>query len=366
MEGNARISSGILVCYLIRRGLKRSLFVAGVTMVATIFVLVACSAPQDQKGQSNTTSQAGTADWKAVEQALGKAGVTQPDNVYKVALPRSDLHVKIGTVEVKPALALGSWVAFRKLAAETMVMGDLVLTEDEVGPVMAKLQEGGIEITGLHNHVLNETPRVMYMHISGHGDAVKLAQAIHEGLVLSKTPLVPPPAGPEEQFALDTKQLDQIVGRSGKVNGGVYQFAIPRAEKITEGEAATGAEPIPASMGLATAVNFQTTGEDRAAITGDFVLVASEVNPVIRALRENGIAVTALHMPLPFTYAGRLEIDGKSTYLLLQGERTLWVAVGGSAGDFMLTSVGPDGLLFTHQPTGLTQVLAAPGVAIAN
>ncbi len=315
MKKNARLSNGTLVRYLVRRGLKRFLLTserpserphpcgraarilacAFLLTACVIFVLVACSAPRDQKGQSNTGQQAGAADWKPVEQALGKAGSMQSDGAYKVALPRADLHVKVGTVEVKPALALGSWVAFRKLAAETMVMGDLVLTEAEVGPVMAKLQEGGIEITALHNHILNESPRVMYMHISGHGDRVKLALAIHEGLALSKTPLTAPAAGPEEPFALDTKQLDQVVGRSGKVNGGVYQFAIPRAEKITEGEAALGSEPIPASMGLATAVNFQPTGQARAAITGDFVLIASEVNPVIRALGENGIAVTALH-----------------------------------------------------------------------
>jgi hypothetical protein len=238
-------------------------------------------------------------DWKPIEQAIGKAGAIQPDGVYKIGLPRTDLHVKIGDIEVKPTLALGSWVAFRKMAAETMVMGDLVLTEDEVGPVMAKLQEGGIEITALHNHLLNENPRVMYMHISGHGDAVKLAQAIHDALALSKTPLVAPAAAQPDKIAdqidLDTKQLDQILGRSGKLNGGVYQFGIARSEKIFEGEESRGTQAIPSSMGLATAINFQPTGSGRAAITGDFVLLADEVNPVIATLRQNGIAVTALH-----------------------------------------------------------------------
>ena len=246
-----------------------------------------------------------TTDWRPIEVAMGKAGAIQPDGVYKIGLPRIDPHVKVGEVDVKPALALGSWVAFRKLTAETMVMGDLVLTEDEVGPVMAKLQEGGIEITALHNHVFNESPHILYMHIEGHGDAVKLAQAIHAAVSLSKTPFAAPapagtPAGPpasaaSEQFPLDTKQLDQIIGRAGKLNSGVYQFSIPRAEKITEGEMAHGGEPIPASMGLATAVNFQPTGEGRAAITGDFVLTAGEVKPVMEVLRANGIAVTALH-----------------------------------------------------------------------
>jgi hypothetical protein len=235
-------------------------------------------------------------DWKQVEQTIGKAGSVQADGVYKIGLPRTDLRVKVGDVEIKPTLALGSWVAFRKLAAETVVMGDLVLTEDEVGPVMGKLQDGNIQITALHNHLLNESPRVMYMHIDGHGDAVKLAQAIQAALVLSKTPLTAPPASPQpEQIDLDTKQLDQIIGRTGKINGGVYQFAVPRAEKIAAGEIAHGAEPIPASMGLATAINFQPTGSGHAAITGDFVLISSEVNPVIATLRANGIAVTALH-----------------------------------------------------------------------
>ena len=235
-------------------------------------------------------------DWKPIEQAIRKAGTLQPDGVYKIGLPRTDLHVKVGDIEIKPALALGSWVAFHKMAAETMVMGDLVLTEGEVAPVMGKLQEGGIEITALHNHLLNESPRVMYMHINGHGDAVKLAQAIHDALSLSKTPLTAPASAPAtEQFNLDTKQLDQILGRVGKINGGVYQYAIPRGEKVFQGEGTRGAEAIPSSMGLATAINFQPTGAGRAAVTGDFVLSAEEVNAVIAALRQSGIAVTALH-----------------------------------------------------------------------
>ncbi|HEY3026158.1 MAG TPA: DUF1259 domain-containing protein [Pyrinomonadaceae bacterium] len=274
-------------------------------VVAGFLVLqTAClkgNAPQTSTRQASS----GQADWKPVEQAMGKAGSVLPDGVYKIGLPRTDLQVKVGNVELKPTLALGSWVAFRKLTAETIVMGDLVLTEDEVGPVMSRLQEGGLEVTALHNHVFNESPHILYMHIEGHGDAVKLAQAIHAAVALSKTPFTaaaptatPAAAAPSpasEQFPLDTKQLDQIIGHAGKLNSGVYQFSIPRTEKITEGEMAHGGEPIPASMGLATAVNFQATGEGRAAITGDFVLTAGEVNNVIRSLHESGIAVTALH-----------------------------------------------------------------------
>ena len=230
-------------------------------------------------------------DWSGVEQAIGKAGTVQPDGVYKISLPRSDLHVRVRDVEIKPALALGSWLAFVRTGNETMVMGDLVLTEDEVTAVLTKLQDGGIEQTALHNHVLNETPRVMYMHISGNGDAVKLARAIHGALALTHTPLTSPPAALAAQnIDLNTSEIDRIMGRSGKVNGGVYQFSIPRAEEIRD-----AGMIIPPSMGVSTAINFQPTGGGRAAITGDFVLVASEVNPVIRALRASGIEVTALH-----------------------------------------------------------------------
>src|SRR6266496_6277873 len=159
--------------------------------LTTLFVLVACSAPQNNSGANNNQQPAAT-DWKPVEQALGKAGSVQPGDVYKVSLPRSDLQVSVGGVQVKAPLALGSWVAFKKASDMTMVMGDLVLTEDEVTPVMTKLQEGGVEVTALHNHVLHESPRVMYMHIHAMGEAVKIAKAIHDALALSKTPFTAP------------------------------------------------------------------------------------------------------------------------------------------------------------------------------
>ena len=272
------------------RQTKRIIFCVASFVVATLFVLVACSAPQIQSAQTNS-QQASTTDWKAVEQALGKAGSVQPGDVYKVSLPRSDLQVAVGGVQVKAPLALGSWVAFKKTGNMTMVMGDLVLTEDEVTPVLTKLQEGGVEQTALHNHVLHESPRVMYMHISAMGDGVRIAKAIHDALALSKTPFAAAAAGNQIQvLGIDTKQIDAIMGRSGKVNGGVYQFSVPRAEKITDNEM-----EVPPSMGVAHAINFQPTGGGKAAITGDFVLIASEVNPVIRALRDSGIEVTALH-----------------------------------------------------------------------
>ena len=296
MRGYAKVEG--IINRSAQRSVRRIALLAGSLLLANAFsILVACSAPEGPE-QANNAPQAAPADWKAVEQALGKAGSMQPGDVYKVSLPRSDLKVTAGGVQLKPALALGSWVAFKKAGDRTRVMGDLVLTEDEVTPVMTKLQEGGVEVTALHNHVLHESPRVMYMHIHGMGDAVKIAKAIHDALALSKTPFAPPTPGVQnEDIGIDTKQLDQILGQSGKVNGGVYQFSIPRVEEINDGPATldTKGPVIPPSMGVAQAINFQPTGAGKAAITGDFVLVASEVNTVIKALREHGIEVTALH-----------------------------------------------------------------------
>jgi hypothetical protein len=228
--------------------------------------------------------------WKAVDDAIGRAGQDQPDGTHKYALPRKDMNVTVSGVQIKAGLALGSWVAFKPTSqGNSMVMGDLVLAEDEVPPVMAELQSGGIEITALHNHLIGETPRVMYMHIHGMGNAANLAKAIHQAISKTKTPDAGAAAAPPD-LDIDTKQIDQILGHGGKNNGGIYQVGVPRAEHVTD-----GGMVIPNSMGVATALNFQPTGGGKAAITGDFVLVAKEVNPVIKALRENGIAVTALH-----------------------------------------------------------------------
>ena len=291
MKRDRNITRRVLIHLSLARKTRRVVVSLVAFAVATLFVLVACSAPQNQSTQSNNQPQAAATDWKPVEQALGKVGSVQPGDVYKVSLPRSDLKVTVGGVELKPALALGSWVAFKKTGDMTMVMGDLVLTEDEVTPVMTKLEEGGVEPTALHNHVLHESPRVMYMHIHAMGDSVKIAKAIHDALALSKTPFAAPAAAaPNQDLGIDTKQIDQIMGQSGKANGVVYQFSIARADKIMDNDM-----EIPPAMGVAQAINFQPTGGGKAAITGDFVLLASEVNPVIKALRDNGIEVTALH-----------------------------------------------------------------------
>jgi hypothetical protein len=230
-------------------------------------------------------------DWKAVEEAIGRSGQVSGE-VIRFGMPRKDLHVMLDGVEIKPALALGSWLAFKKGGNSAMVMGDLVLTEGEVQPVMAKLQEGGIQESALHNHLIGESPRVLYMHIASHGDAVQMAKAIREALALTRTPPpdAPAAAAPTSDLGFDQKQVEQTLGHAGKVNGGVLQIGVPRSETITDSGMA-----IPPSMGVATALNFQSTGNGRAAITGDFVLLNTEVNPVMRTLRQNGIAVTAVH-----------------------------------------------------------------------
>jgi len=228
--------------------------------------------------------------WTPVGQALGKSGSEMPGGIYRVGMPRTDLHVTLDGVELKPTFALGSWVAFEPMGRETMVMGDLVLTEDEIQPVMKKLQEGGLEITALHNHLLKAQPATFYMHVFGHGEPVTLARALHEAIILSKTPLGDTLPTAVSQIDLDTAMIDRVIGAKGQIAGGVYQISIPRSETIKSHGMA-----VPPPMGGAESINFQPLGNGRAAITGDFVLTATEVTPVMRALRENGIDVTALH-----------------------------------------------------------------------
>src|SRR5260370_2877729 len=253
--------------------------------------LLACSCtfaqPQDDS----------TATWKPVEAALGRSGQMQPGDVYKFALPRRDMKVVKDGVTVAPGLALGSWLAFKKMGNEAMVMGDLVLTEDEIEPVMLKLQQNGIEQTSIHNHLLGETQRVIYMHVAGHGDPVVLARSFVSALALTKTPFPPttPPAAALQTLDLKTSEVEQALGYAGKANGGVLQFSVPRMEKISD----SGMD-VPPAMGTATAINFQPTGQGKAAISGDFVLLAAEVNPVISALLTHGIDVDAMHNHMLF------------------------------------------------------------------
>jgi len=237
-----------------------------------------------------TSAAAADTDWSKVDQALGRKGADQPGGVHKFSFPRSDLNVVVDGVELKPALALGSWVAFQPAGSDAMCMGDLVLTETEISAVMKRLVDDGIEITAVHNHLLRTSQPVVYMHIAGHGEPAKLADTIHAALALSKTPLTQAPPAPAASPAFDTASLDAALGFKGTVNGEVYQFSIPRAEAISE-----GGMSIPPSMGTAIGINFQATSAGKVATTGDFVLLGKEVNPVVKALRDHGIEVTALH-----------------------------------------------------------------------
>jgi hypothetical protein len=239
-----------------------------------------------------TAAHAQEVDWKKVDEVMGRSPAVAGD-VHRYNWPRTDLNVTVDGVTIKPALALGGWTAFKPMHGEVMVMGDLVLLDTEVNPVMAKLLENGVEVTAVHNHLLRANPPTYYMHIGGHGDPVKFATAIHTALAESKTPMTPPtpPAAPPA-VDLDTAQLDSIIGVKGTNNGGVYAFGVPRRDPITEG----GMQITPVGpMGAANAINFQPTGGGKAAITGDFLVTGEEVNPLIKTLRQNGIEVTAIH-----------------------------------------------------------------------
>lgn len=240
----------------------------------------------------STAAGAQEIDWQKVDDVFGRKAAVSGD-AHRYGFPRSDLSVTLDGVAIKPAFALGGWVVFKPAHGGAMVMGDLVLLETEINPVMLKLIEGGMEITAVHNHLLRASPATFYMHVGGHGDPAKMAAVIRDALGSSKTPLATTVgAAQPPSVDLDTAQLDQIIGVKGQSNGGVYQFAVPRRDPISEG----GMQLAPVGpMGVAEAINFQPTGDGKAAITGDFVLTGDEVNPVIQALRSNGIEVTALH-----------------------------------------------------------------------
>src|SRR6478609_5360524 len=236
-------------------------------------------------------AKAADIDWKKVDAAIGKSAAVSGE-VHRYGLPRSDLKVTLDGVAIKPALALGGWVAFAPVHGEAMVMGDLVLLETEITPVMTKLLDGGLDITAIHNHILRASPATFYMHVGGHGDPEKLATVIRSALSVSKTPFDPPAttAGPAPAVDLDTAKLDEIIGVKGNAVGGVYQFGVPRRDPAME-----SGMPVNGPLGGANAINFQPTGNGKAAITGDFLVTGDEVNPLIRALRAGGIEVTAIH-----------------------------------------------------------------------
>lgn len=227
-------------------------------------------------------------DWKAVQDVLGRQGIHQGD-MLKVTFPRTDLKVVLGDVTIDPGLALTSWVAFKPMDTSTMMMGDLSLLESEVPAVMKELISQGVEITALHNHLMDEHPTVMYMHFAGIGGAAKLAAALKAALSGTATPPTATQSPAPSGTAPDWSTVESILGYRGSHKGNVLQIGIPRAGAIQE----HGME-IPPFMGMANSINFQITAS-KAAITGDFVLTANEVNPVLHALDEHGIVVTALH-----------------------------------------------------------------------
>jgi uncharacterized protein DUF1259 len=257
---------------------------AVIMLVASLYATAPAHTMGDQKAAG---------EWKAVEDVFGFPPANLPGGVVRFNMPRKDLHVTIGGTEVKPALALGGWAAFHHVGDnDAMIMGDLVLTEDEVAPVMKALEDGGVEITALHNHLNGESPKVMYLHMGGHGDPVKLAKTIKQAVGLTKTPL-PQGGGAKESAAdlgFDVAGVEKIMGRQGSVSGGVLHFNAPRAEKLTEEGMDT-----PPSMGAGTVINFQPTGNGRAAIAGDFAMTGKEVGPVMKVLLDNGIQAVALH-----------------------------------------------------------------------
>ena len=225
-----------------------------------------------------------------IDQALGRSG-QKSGEVYKLSFPRTDLHVVVNGVVIKPGLALGSWAAFSGTDDKAMVMGDLVLLQDEVNPVMKKLRDAGFEITAVHNHLLDEDPRLMYMHYMGEGNSKQLATSVHDALAASKTPLgKPASASADSENPAWVKAVQDAVGRQGTFKSGVLSFAVPRSNAITS----SGLTITPA-QGVAESINFQEAGSEKVATTGDFVLTADEVNPVITALEDHNIVVTALH-----------------------------------------------------------------------
>jgi hypothetical protein len=229
-------------------------------------------------------------DTAKIDQALGRSGQKIAD-VYKVGFPRTDLHVSVHGLALKPGLALGSWAAFTGTDSNAMVMGDLVLLEDEVNPVMEKLRSAGFEISGVHNHLIGETPHVMYMHYMGHGEVSQIAGSLGAALAVSKTPLEKPAAATEQPAQPSwVKTVDGSMGRLGTFKGGVLSYGIPRADTITVGDLT-----IAPAAGVAESINFQEADTGNVATTGDFVLTADEVNPVISELHAHHIAVTALH-----------------------------------------------------------------------
>jgi hypothetical protein len=239
--------------------------------------------------QQTPAPATGGLDTAAIDQALGRTGQMQDGGVYKVTAPRSDLKVTVNGIAIRPGLALGSWMAFKRAANNTVAHGDLVLLGTEVNPVISALQQGGMEITAVHNHVIGESPMVMYVHFWGQGAEAQLARTLAAVLGKTATPAASTAAADTAPFK-GGDELQTALGRKGTVRNGVLAVSVARPEKITM----MGVE-LPPSMGMATALNFQATDDGRIAGTGDFVMIGDEVNRVAKALRDHDIEISALH-----------------------------------------------------------------------
>ena len=230
------------------------------------------------------------AEIAAISTALGRPGTAMPGGVYRVGLPRADLVVTLDGVRLRPGFALGSYAAFEALPGKTLVVGDLCLLEREIEPVMTQFRKDGIEVTALHNHLRNEMPHVMFLHFIGVGDAAALAQGLRRALDLTATPMAPARPPPSTDVPAFADEVQNAIGRKGTASDGVLSFGVPRADKVT-----VRGMPVTAGMGVTNALNVQDAGSGRVATTGDFVLIASEVDPTVAALRAHGFEVTAMH-----------------------------------------------------------------------
>jgi hypothetical protein len=277
---------------LVRQEMRKTLWRLIPALAALACGGAGSTAGDSASGTANDSAApaAATIDWTRVDSAFCRTGAMQPGDVRRYGMPRGDLRVTAAGILIRPAFALGSWTAFKAHGTGAVAMGDLVLTETELAPVIARLQEGGVEQTAVHHHIIQESPRTLYMHIHAHGDPVAIAATIRSALELTGTPAPSPPPATPAPVDIDTAGVTAALGHAGRANGGVWQVNVPRQETIR-----SGGMDVPPSMGLGSVLNFQPTGNGHAAITGDFVLLGTEVNPVIKALGANGIAITSLH-----------------------------------------------------------------------
>ena len=259
----------------------RGSYVVGLTLAVSLFAARGADA------------QTTPAEYKSVLTSLGRSGDFK-DGVLKVNIPRSDLKVTIAQRPAPTPFGFGGWVAFTKGAGGMdVMMGDLVLTEDEVSPVMSKLLDNGLEVTALHNHFFGEQPRIFFMHVHGMGTAADIATRLKPALALIPTPAPAPAAAPPAAAAptgLDVAALARIVGQDGEQSGPVYKITMGRPDIDLREHGAK----INARMGLNTWAAFNGTSAD-AMVAGDVAMLASEVTPVLKALRSNGINVVAIH-----------------------------------------------------------------------